>query len=122
MSSSKPSKLSNYLRANRRRLSLSQDEVSYLLGAESGAKVCRYERFIRAPSLETALAYEAIFQKPVSEIFPGLYQRVEKQVALRAEALISKSCSRKPSQQHMRKRQALAQIAARPSNKSHKSK
>src|SRR5258708_38807061 len=50
--------LHNYLRAHRKRLGLSQDEVAYLLGAESGAKVCRYERLVRGASLETALAFE----------------------------------------------------------------
>jgi hypothetical protein len=49
-------KNSNYLRSNRKRLALSQDEVAFLLGALSGTKVCRYERFVRTPSLETALA------------------------------------------------------------------
>src|ERR1041384_3504983 len=79
--------LPNYLRANRKRLALSQDEVAFLLGTRSGGKVCRYERFVRQPSLETALAYEAIFRRSVSELFPGLYQKVERDVAERAKIL-----------------------------------
>jgi hypothetical protein len=54
----------NYLRAHRKRLSLSQDEIAYLLGAYSGAKVCCYERFHYEPVFHTALAYEAIFGRP----------------------------------------------------------
>jgi transcriptional regulator with XRE-family HTH domain len=100
--------LPNYLRANRKRLALSQDEVAFLLGTQSGAKVCRNERFVREPSLETALAYEAIYKRSVSELFPGLYRKVEQEVAERAKILISKKNPTKPNQQTARKREALA--------------
>jgi transcriptional regulator with XRE-family HTH domain len=100
--------LPNYLRANRKRLALSQDEVAFLLGTRSGAKVCRNERFVREPSLATALAYEAIFKRSVSELFGGLYQKVEREVAERAKLLISKKDHTKINQQTARKREALA--------------
>jgi transcriptional regulator with XRE-family HTH domain len=104
--------LPNYLRANRKRLALSQDEVAFLLGTQSGAKVCRYERFVREPSLETALACEVIFKRSVSELFPGLYQKVEQEVAARARALVEKTDRRKPTRQTARKREAIAELAA----------
>jgi DNA-binding XRE family transcriptional regulator len=49
-------KLDNYLVMYRKRAGFSQDEVAYLLGAQSGSMNCRYERFKRKPSLEAALA------------------------------------------------------------------
>src|SRR5436189_5862359 len=104
--------LPNYLRANRKRLALSQDEVAFLLGAQTGTKVCRYERFAREPSLETALAYEAIFKTSASELFGGLYQKVEREVAERAKILAKKSDGDSPGAQSARKRQALAELAA----------
>jgi transcriptional regulator with XRE-family HTH domain len=104
--------LPNYLRANRKRLALSQDEVAFLLGTQNGAKVCRYERFVREPSLETALAYEVIFKRSVSELFPGLYQKVEQEVAARAKALAAKTDRRKSNGQVARKLEALADLAA----------
>jgi len=104
--------LPNYLRANRKRLALSQDEVAFLLGTHSGAKVCRYERFTREPSLATALACEVIFKRSVSELFPGLYQKVEGEVAARAKALVEKTDGRKPTRQTARKREAFADLAA----------
>jgi transcriptional regulator with XRE-family HTH domain len=104
--------LQNHLHANRKRLALSQDEVAFLLGTQSGAKVCRYEQFVRRPSLETALACEAIFKRSVSELFPGLYQKVEQEVAARAKTLVEKTDRRKPNQQTARKREALADLAA----------
>jgi len=106
------SQLPNYLRTNRKRLALSQDEVAFLLGAQSGAKVCRYERFVREPSLETALAYEAIFKTAVSELFGGLYQRVEGEVAARAKTLAARNDRGRPGAQTARKRQAVAELAA----------
>lgn len=81
------SRLPNYLRAYRKRQALSQRDMAFLLGVKDGAKVCRHEKFTRTPSLETALAYEAIFKKPVSELFAGLYQKIERQVAERAKIL-----------------------------------
>src|SRR5437773_12280649 len=97
--------LPNYLRANRKRLALSQDEVAFLLGTQSGAKVCRYERFVREPSLETALAYEVIFKRSVSELFGGLYQKAEGEVAERAKALADRADRGKSRQQIARRRE-----------------
>ena len=104
--------LPNYLRANRKRLALSQDEVAFLLGTQNGAKVCRYERFVREPSLATALAYEAIFKRSVSELFPGLYQKVEQKVAARAKTLVERTRRDKSNQRAARKHETLADLAA----------
>ena len=104
--------LPNYLRSNRKRLAFSQGEVAFLLGTQNGAKVCRYERFVREPSLETALAYEAIFKRSVSELFPGLYQKVEREVAVRAKTLAERTDRRKSNRQTARKREALTDLAA----------
>lgn len=101
--------LPNYLRAARKRLALSQDDVAFLLGAESGAKVSRYERFAREPGLRTALACEALFHTPVSELFAGLYQTAEQEVAARARLLARKAEGQKPS---TRRQAILAAIAA----------
>ena len=109
--------LSNYLRSNRKRLALSQDEVAFLLGTKSGAKVSRNEHFVRVPSLETALAYEAIFKRSVSELFGGLYQKIEQEVAERAKILAARTGPGKPSQQTNQKHHTLTSIAAMRSNK-----
>ena len=88
-------RLPNYLRAHRKRHGLSQEDVSKLLGAEGGAKVCRYEKFQRKPTLETALACEVVFRKPVRELFAGLYQNIERRVAIRASKLLRTTEGRK---------------------------
>jgi transcriptional regulator with XRE-family HTH domain len=83
-------KLKNYVRTYRKRMNLSQDEVAYLLAAHSGAKVSRYERFRREPSLRTALAYSVIFQAPLEEIFAGLYSEIERNTTERMRLLAGK--------------------------------
>jgi transcriptional regulator with XRE-family HTH domain len=93
------SQLPNYLRSNRKRLALSQDEVAFLLGTKSGAKVSRYERFDREPGIETALALEVIYQRSASELFDGLYQKVERKVIERAKILAGRTNQRKSKRQ-----------------------
>jgi transcriptional regulator with XRE-family HTH domain len=96
--------LSNYLRTNRKRLALSQEEVAFLLGMNGLTKdeqVNRHENFARKPNLETALAYEAIYGKPVRELFAGMYEQVEQEVANRARLLKYRQ-SAKPSPQRQK--------------------
>lgn len=104
--------LPNYLRSNRKRLALSQKDLTFLLGAESGAKVCRYERFARDPCLQTALACEAVFRRPVKELFAGVYQKVEWDVRARAKTLTARPDRGKPGRQGIRRRQSLSVIAS----------
>ena len=105
--------LPNYLQTQRKRLALSQEEVGFLLGIagmNKGNKVCRDENFARAPSLQTALAYEAIYGRPGRELFADLYQQVEQEVAARAKILKCRKL-RKPD---LRKQATLIQLAAKP--------
>lgn len=102
--------LPNYLRMHRKRTGFSQDEVASLLGVRSGAKVCRYERNRRVPTLETALAYEAIFHVPTRELFLGTHQKVEKQVSRRAGRLARNLHSASPSRLTERKAETLRTI------------
>ncbi len=95
--------LSNYLSTHRKRLALSQEEVAFLLGVnglDKGIKVSRDENNAREPSLLTALAYEAIYGIPVRELFAGLYEQVEQQVAGRAK-LLSYRQTGKPQRQEV---------------------
>jgi transcriptional regulator with XRE-family HTH domain len=108
--------LPNYLRSYRKRLALSQDEVAFLLGTQSGARVCRDERFTRQPSLETALAYVAIFKTSAPELFEGLYQKIEKQVSERATALINRMDRHTSDRRTAHKLKALTEMIAAPSN------
>jgi transcriptional regulator with XRE-family HTH domain len=110
--------LTNYLRANRKRLALTQEEVAFLLGVPGlgkEAKVCRDENLAREPKLRTALAYEVIYQRPVRELFAGLYEQIEREVVGRAKILNLRKDS-KPTQRTAHRRQMLAALAARQSD------
>jgi transcriptional regulator with XRE-family HTH domain len=77
-------KLPDYLRSERRRAGLSQEDVAALLG--TGVRtISRYEQRARLPPLELALAYQAVFGTPVAELFPGRFREIVKRVRLRAE-------------------------------------
>ncbi|MEI7534276.1 MAG: hypothetical protein WCK57_07880 [Verrucomicrobiae bacterium] len=106
--------LPNYLKSQRSRLSLSQEEVGFLLGIRGmnkGAKVCRDENFARKPSLQDALAYEVIYGRPVRELFAGLYQQAEQDVGTRAKILKFRKL-RKPD---ARKQATIIQLASKTS-------
>ena len=104
--------LPHYLRINRKRISLSQEEVAFLLGIkgmDKGGKVSRDENHARIPTLETALAYEAIYGKPIRELFAGLYEQIAQDVSSRARIL----SYRKNDAPDPKKQQALAELALR---------
>ncbi|MBU6402325.1 MAG: hypothetical protein KGS61_18565 [Verrucomicrobia bacterium] len=103
--------LQNYLRTFRKRSSLSQTEIAFLLGDRDGSKICRHERFARQPGLATAFAYEVIFQTPASKLFSGLYREVERQVVRRAEVLTAR-LSAPESKSTARKLEILGKIVA----------
>jgi len=69
-------RLSNYLRAYRKRAGLTQRDVALLLGNSDGAQLSRYEKQHRIPPLETAIAFEVIYKAPVAELFAGLHDSV----------------------------------------------
>ena len=106
------SSLPNYLRPQRKQHSLSREEVAFLLGAkvaDKGGKVSRDERSSRLPTLETALAYEAMYGRPIRELFAGLYEQVAKEVSSRAKTLTY----RKHGTPDPQKQQFLSELALR---------
>ena len=109
-----PHRLPNYLKTYRRRAGFSQDEVAFLLGSKGGAKVSRYERLARKPSLETALAYEAVLGIPVRELFAGVFQKVEQETVKRAQALAEKLNAPNPDRMTLRKLQRLRALTSAP--------
>ena len=100
-------RLPNYLRMYRKRAGFSQVEVARLLGTLDGAKVSRYERNTRVPTLKTALTYEAIFRTPVSELFAGRFQEAEREATKRAKILSERLGQIEQSKRVVRKLEVL---------------
>jgi transcriptional regulator with XRE-family HTH domain len=108
-------RLPNYLKTYRKRAGLSQDEVAFLLGCRNGAKVSRYERQARRPSMETVFAYRTMFGVPVRELFAGVYEKVAEETKQRARALAGKLNAAHPDRMTRRKLQCLrAMVSGAP--------
>ena len=82
-------KLTNYLRAYRRRAGLTQRELAFLLGVKNHSPVSEIEKRHRAPMLRTALALEAIFGVPVGELFAGMREPIAREIEQRVNKLAS---------------------------------
>ena len=106
-------RLPNYLRKYRKRTSLSQEEVAFLSGCQAGVKFSRYERFLRQPTLENALACEIAFGVPVRLLFAGTYQKVERLVLTRARLLAQKLAAAGMTEVTARKLEALQAAGTR---------
>lgn len=76
------------IRAHRKRHTLSQGDVAYLLGGMCGSKICRYEMADRIPPLETAVALSLVFDASLQELFPDLYEQATEAIKHRARRLL----------------------------------
>ena len=103
----------NHLRRYRKRGALTQEETAFLLGGHCGTKVSRLERGARPPSLQTALAYQAVFNVPVHELFPGEFQVAVTAVQGRAAKLSRKLEGSEGTQKTPFKAKHLAAISAK---------
>lgn len=75
--------LGNYLRTHRRYAALTQQELAWAIGYPSVATISNHERLTALPPLMTAIAYQAVFQVPVSDIFAGVTVAMEQLVERR---------------------------------------
>ena len=88
-----------------------------ITGEGKAIAVSRFEHTVREPGLHTALAYEAIYGKPVRELFAGLYERIEQDVAERARILNFRK-NVKPRKKADHRLAVLAKLAAKKSSQS----
>lgn len=103
-------KLNNYLRTFRRNHDFSQQEMAFLLGCKSGAKVSRYERSKRMPSLDVIFTYEVVFGTTARDLFAGIEERARRK-ALRRVRLLTRRLTKKSSDSRLsRKLQFLKRV------------
>lgn len=81
--------------------------MAFLLGASSGAKVSRFERFKREPDLRSAFVCQVMFGIPANEIFPGIFAEVEQITKERARLLFRKLENSSPTSLTRRKMSIL---------------
>jgi transcriptional regulator with XRE-family HTH domain len=76
-------KLGHYLLIRRKQAGLSQRALAVVLGLRNEGPLSRYERMEALPPLVTALAYEAVFGIPVSDLFAGVHENIRLDVEKR---------------------------------------
>ena len=77
-------KLLHHLKHERRRIGLHHTDIAYVLGIRPSTGISRYEEGEHLPMPSTALVYELIFGKPVSELFAGLLEALQRDFMRRA--------------------------------------
>lgn len=111
-------KLPNYLLSHRKKTGLSQDELAWLMGCETGAKIWRYEHCVFKPQLEAVLAYEILFRVPARELFGGIFEAVHEITLRRVQTLIKRLEAGPMNQATAAKLTALRAIAETKATKS----
>jgi transcriptional regulator with XRE-family HTH domain len=76
-----------YLRTHRKKSGLSQSELASILGLVTELQISRHERSLTLPLFLTAISYEIVFQVPIAELFPGLYETVRQNIDERLSEL-----------------------------------
>lgn len=84
------SSLTNYLRSYRQKAHLTQDEVAFLMGGTHGSTITRHEEYARTPTLQTALAYAAIYSEDPRTLFAGVFEERQRLCRKRAGALLER--------------------------------
>ena len=87
--------------------------MAFLVGCEDGSTVSRYELGTREPNLRTAFACQVAFGVAAHELFPGIYEEVEKQVQEQARLLSEQPQASRSKRLHWYKRKLLDAIGSR---------
>jgi len=110
-------KLSNLLKTYRKRSYLTQKELAFLFGHESGSKISRYEHSLRVPKLESLLYYSSIFGVPISELFSERFNEANGTTKKRSQLLLYKLVTRPPCPANTRKIRFLQELCGLISEK-----
>ncbi len=102
--------LDNYIKMHRKRVGLSQAELSLLIAVEQRSAVSKYEEGLRHPNLESLLALEIVLGQPARDLFAGVAERVTEDVMSRARTLLE-SLDNTPSKEMAAKLEVLSRLA-----------
>lgn len=106
----------NHLRTHRRQWHLTQEELAFIFGYSDQSTIARFEREERAIPLRVAHACRLLFGLEPREMFPALFESVEKGATNRIHELRERLLQNKPTQRTLAKlellQEALGRIAA----------
>src|ERR1700756_1488659 len=102
----------HHLRGFRRQSGFSQRDIARLIGGSTHWSVSRHERSPGTVTLETALAYEVIYRRPVAAIFRRTHIAIQQDIKRRAQALLAKLASSGSEPRDAQRKQSLKSIIA----------
>jgi transcriptional regulator with XRE-family HTH domain len=79
--------LASHVRLHRRRSGLSQRELASIIGTLGPVGVSRHERSTAMPRFLVAVGYELVFNVPLAELFPGVYETLRSDIEARLSSL-----------------------------------
>lgn len=78
--------LPNYLHTLRKQWGLSQPDMAALFDV-TGSAMSRFENLSRQPTVDLVIGAEVIFGQTAKDVFPALYQDIERDIVERARVL-----------------------------------
>ena len=75
----------------RKILNLSQRQVSFILAHKDASQISKWEKGVKLPNLENALRLSRVLKISVDELFSGLSNSLEKEIAERVNSVKSDS-------------------------------
>ena len=102
--------VAHYLRKERVAAALTQADIAALLGIPWKSRIVRYERKGVVPPVRTALAYEAIYRKPLATLLRGTYGPIAAEVRRRAQEMLARNES-PHTPRALRRERSLERIA-----------
>jgi hypothetical protein len=103
----------SYLRSLRRKSTLSQEDVAFLLGTFAGTRVTRHETGECIPPLKIGLAYEVIFGAGIADLYEDDVLAIAKDICTRARKLHDSLRYRRTDPLRAEKRAYLKRIIRR---------
>jgi len=102
----------NYVRTQRQRHALSEEELALLINQRAKSSVALIESGDRLPTLESAFALQVVFGVELKQLFPDYYEAVEDGVMRRA-SLLHERLEGKADIRSQAKRELLEAMAQR---------
>lgn len=102
----------NYVRTQRQRHALSEEELALLINQRAKSSIALIESGDRLPTLESAFALQVVFGIELRQLFPDYYEQVEDGVMRRA-SLLHETLEAKDDARSLTKRELLEAMASR---------
>ena len=109
----------NHFKSYRKRYSLTQHDVVFLLELNNCSGLCRFENGSRKPAIEILLGYHLLFDTPLEDFFPAQKDEVRQKLVQKAQELLEDLRAEKMSRRVYRRLAFLDTTIKRLSSDNH---